>query len=62
MSAIKSKTLYGKPYDAKEQEVKEKIVRLKHSVKLLKCGYRWMHKPAIKILEEELRKLGAAPE
>lgn len=59
MAGEKTKTLYGKEYDVSEQEKKETIVRLKQSLALLRhTSYRWMHIPAIKVIEKEIKELG----
>lgn len=58
MAGEKNRTLYGKEYDVSEQEKKETIVRLKQSLALLRhTSYRWMHKPAMKLIENKIKEL-----
>jgi hypothetical protein len=55
----------GKKYDIKEQDIVEQIFCLKKSIQFLRMCCREaypIHKRALKVLEEEIRKLGGVPD
>jgi len=55
----------GKKYDIKEQDIVEQIFCLKKSIQFLRMCCREakpIHRPAIKVLEKQIRELGGVPD